>query len=328
MPAERPFCLVRPMLSAVGTHLGPGRAYSHPFAGPTSVPPALLPPNSLNNLPPAINLTGMSTEFARPHPKQPRYNGGPMRNSTNIGGPKFSEQSSPVNLVTNSTISQSSIQHSAKEDRLESHQVQNKQDGHSSTSNSLYSSRIPYVTGSTIVSNAYREIDYSSIYGRGAIYANPGLYSAHALAARGQMHRNAYMPQIEPYSSYLQTFNPPNSLGILVPPQVPVATTVISSTASIQSGINDMIISKPQILNNENHSRHQSAPILGNTEKLEKDIKERSSSASTASTKSVGFKVPSGKEGSMKHRILKGPYGDKEVRRKSPNNLEKVTLVR
>lgn len=37
----------------------------------------------------------------------------------------------------------------------------------------------------------------------------------------------------------------------------------------------------------------------------------------TSNVKTVGFKVPSGKEGSLKHRILTRPYGEKDIKHRS-----------
>ena len=41
--------------------------------------------------------------------------------------------------------------------------------------------------------------------------------------------------------------------------------------------------------------------------------KEKESNVSNNSGKAVDFKIPSGKEGSLKHRILTRPYGEKDV---------------
>ncbi len=41
------------------------------------------------------------------------------------------------------------------------------------------------------------------------------------------------------------------------------------------------------------------------------------SSTITSNDKAAGFKVPSGKEGSLKHRILTRPYADRDVKVKA-----------
>lgn len=361
------------MLSTVGTHLGPGRAYSNPFAGPSVVPSSLLPPANINTLPQNLNsaLASMSaTEFARPHPK-PRYNSGQIRNGSvgSSGGSKFSEQNSPVNLaVSNSQMTQSL--HSPKDDRME---IQQKSDVHSSTANNLYSpSRIPY--GTNVVPGAYREIDYSSLYGRPAgMYGAPNIYLS---SNRSQLHHRPYLTtQLDSYSNYLPTYNPPSTLSHLVQSQLPNISSPAASISSVtlstqqqqqQTPGNSLImnsslspssaslISKSSIslsptssLLNENmiNHRHHSLPSSSSSGRnksdklLEKEIKDRSHSVTSStiganghegrSGKHVGFKVPSGKEGSMKHRILTRPYGEKDGgRRKSPNSIEKYALVR
>lgn len=183
---EGPISLIRPMLSAVGSHLGPSRGYSHPFAGPQA--PPLLPPNNLSALPPA--LAAMSTEFARPHPK-PRYNsnggGGGVSNQMRNNGSKYSEQNCPVNLAVGSSSSSntSSLTHSPKDDRLDHQQQQQlqqqqqsqpvqqtKSDVLSSSASNLFSpSRLSYGNTPTIGNNAYQGIDFQALYGRtGALY--------------------------------------------------------------------------------------------------------------------------------------------------------------
>ncbi len=65
--ADGQYSLVRPMLSAVESHFGPGRAYSH-FAGPAV--PSLLQNCPITTLPVLSSTAAMSAaEFARPHPK-------------------------------------------------------------------------------------------------------------------------------------------------------------------------------------------------------------------------------------------------------------------
>jgi hypothetical protein len=287
-----------------------------------------------------------ATEFARPHPK-PRYSNGPVNrngsSSNSVINSKFSEQNSPVNLaVTNSTIP---TQQQPKDDRLLIEHQSQKVD----VSSNLYPPpRMPQYCGHpTVVSNAYREIEYPGIYSRSAnMYGTTGLYSSHVLASRPQSHhRNAFMAsQLDSYSSYLP-YNPPSTLGVLVPPQIQIdANSVISSSIpSAQNGGNGIITTKSNLLINENnssshnHNRHHSSlppsitmgrggslSGIGNSGSIEKIEKERS--LSTSNNKNVGFKVPSGKEGSLKHRILIRPNGEKDGRRKSPSSVDKVTL--
>lgn len=360
------------MLSTVGTHLGPGRTYSHPFPGPSGVP-SLLPPSNITTLPPILNtsLVNMSTtEFARPHPK-PRSitNNLSIRNGiiSSNSGSKFSEQNSPVNLaVTNSQMPQQLL--SPKDERME---IQTKAEHHSTNASSLYSpTRIPY--GTNNVQNTYREIDYSSLYGRpGGMYGAPNLYLSNS---RNQVHHRPYLQaQIDSYN-YLQTYNPPSTLGHMVQPQLPNISSPAAPIAPLtlstqqQNGGNGLILNpslspsslpliskstkslspiSSNLVNLENtiNHRHHSLPSALSSgrnksdksfEEIIKDISQSTSSNGVCvggldgrNSKHVGFKVPSGKEGSMKHRILTRPYGEKNgIRRKSPNSIDKYALVR
>lgn len=84
-----------------------------------------------------------------------------------------------------------------------------------------------------------------------------------------------------------------------------------SSTTSSQNGG----VTQPQI--NQIKSNSTSSISDRNCLSREKETKNG---------KSVGFKVPTGKEGSMKYRILARPY-EKDGRRKSPV-MDKATIVR
>lgn len=102
---------IRPMLSAV-ENLGSGRVYPHPFPGTAA-------PSLLGQLPLAAaglpllgpNMVDMSVaEFARPHPKQQRYNEAPRNGLLPSSRPKYSEvspqspQSGPVNLAVSPNL--------------------------------------------------------------------------------------------------------------------------------------------------------------------------------------------------------------------------------
>ena len=123
--------IIRPMLSAVENHFGPGRPYAtHPYGtGPNLLAPCPMPALS-------------SAEFVRPHPKpsnrfvpspggsgwivdgdyhnfhhHSRYNGGPpLRGCNGISSPRskysLADQNGPVNLAVTSQQSQSVSQQS------------------------------------------------------------------------------------------------------------------------------------------------------------------------------------------------------------------------
>lgn len=50
-------------------------------------------------------------------------------------------------------------------------------------------------------------------------------------------------------------------------------------------------------------------------------INPKEKEAKVKGDKNANFKVPSGKEGSMKHRILTRPYGEKDGKQRSPTAL-------
>lgn len=52
--------------------------------------------------------------------------------------------------------------------------------------------------------------------------------------------------------------------------------------------------------------------------------KEKESNVSNNNGKAVDFKIPSGKEGSLKHRILTRPYGEKDAVPKQTNHKQSL----
>lgn len=50
------------------------------------------------------------------------------------------------------------------------------------------------------------------------------------------------------------------------------------------------------------------------------ESKDKESNLTNGGGKSADFKIPSGKEGSLKHRILTRPYGEKDV---TPKQIQK-----
>ncbi|XP_055622653.1 ataxin-1 [Toxorhynchites rutilus septentrionalis] len=98
------------MLSAV-ENLGSGRVYPHPFPGTTASSLLGQLPLSAAGLPLlGPNMVDMSVaEFARPHPKQQRYNETPRNGLLSSSRSKYSEapqspQNGPVNLAVSSSL--------------------------------------------------------------------------------------------------------------------------------------------------------------------------------------------------------------------------------
>lgn len=143
------------MLSAVENQFGPGRAYSHPFAGPSNLlQPCPLPTSAMS-----------AAEFARPHPK-PRYQQNGIRNGLSSPRSKYStEQNLPVNLAVGS--SSSSTISTIKDEPTN---LQTKQDVITQSAN-IYSQRLPYGATGPSVANNYQTIDFNSLYGRAGMYS-------------------------------------------------------------------------------------------------------------------------------------------------------------
>lgn len=161
------------------------------------------------------------------------------------------------------------------------------------------------------------------------------MYQHHALANRNQLHHrpNYLNPPLESYPSYLHNnySQQQQQQIVLAPPQsslpaIPITnssssmplsspSSILSSPSSTASSSSQNGVQQPQI--NQIKSNSTSSISDRNCLNREKEIKN---------SKSVGFKVPTGKEGSMKYRILARPY-EKDGRRKSPV-MDKATIAR
>ncbi|GAB0087268.1 hypothetical protein DMENIID0001_015610 [Sergentomyia squamirostris] len=267
------------MLSAVESHMGPSRAYTHPFVGPTVT--ALVPNcQQISSFPPLTAApTNMSVaEFARPQPKV-RYNGSSLSSRSPLATSprsKYMEQTGPVNLAVGSNSGAASSPHSPKMESLPPPQV--------SQPSLLYDAAATFS----------QPLNYSGLYGRHAastLYGRPGLYPLHSLApppSRGHgtyiappldYHTTSpYLPAV-PYSPAPASLPPP-------PADPPAGASILKKSASTSNSF--------------------CAP---------KETKN-----------SVSFKVPSGKEGSLKHRILTRPYSE-SGKRKSPSRTIPSTVV-
>lgn len=141
------------------------------------------------------------------------------------------------------------------------------------------------------------------------MYAPP-----HPLASSMHHSRPTYIPShVDPYSPYLP---PPHAPAVL--PQAPIVIAPASAAAAI-SQKNPLISSK-----SDGHDRLTQSQSRDDHQPSAANYKEsKSSNQISANGKSNGFKVPSGKEGSLKHRILTRPYGEKDGagKQKSTTNV-------
>ncbi|KAG4079021.1 hypothetical protein HA402_001676 [Bradysia odoriphaga] len=162
--AEGQYSLVRPMLSAVESHFGPGRAYSHHFAGPAV--PSLLPHCPISTLP-VLSSTAAAmsaAEFARPHPK-PRYSNGPIRNGLTSPRSKYSEQTGPVNLAVSQQ--QTSTTLSLADTSISVPQTQSNIEPVSPSISNLYGPpKLPYCPPQVTGAHVYPSLNYPSLYAR------------------------------------------------------------------------------------------------------------------------------------------------------------------
>lgn len=184
-------------------------------------------------------------------------------------------------------------------------------------------------------------------------FRTPQIFNPHTLVNRSQLHnRPTYISnQLDPYQSYLPpvTYSPPAAASAASQSSAAQSTAagvqgnlhqhqqkqqqqlnVISAVQQSSHCSSDAssISIKPSLLVNDRSQPqtpqlHSHQQIVFKKEKIEGKVQSSSSTLSssngnntaiTANGKTVGFKVPSGKEGSLKHRILTRPYGEKEIR--------------
>lgn len=154
----------------------------------------------------------------------------------------------------------------------------------------------------------------------------------HALANRNQLHhRPTYLNSpLESYPSYLQhNYSQQQQQIVLPPPQSSLpAIPITNSSSSMPSSSPSLLLSSPSATTSSQNGVQQ--PQINQTKSNStSSISDRNClgrEKESKNCKSVGFKVPTGKEGSMKYRILARPY-EKDGRRKSPV-MDKATIVR
>ncbi|XP_055681598.1 uncharacterized protein LOC129789017 isoform X2 [Lutzomyia longipalpis] len=209
------------MLSAVESHLGPSRAYAHPFVGPTVT--ALVPNcHTISSFPP-LNTPPVSmsaAEFARPQPKA-RYNGSSLSSRSALATSprsKYMEQTGPVNLAVGSG---SASPHSPKMDTLPPPQATPQQPP------------LMYDAAATFS----QPLNYSGIYGRAAasLYGRTGLYPLHhPLAAPPSRAHGTYIaPQLDYHTAPFLPSVPfsPAPTGLPPPPaETPPGASILKKT--------------------------------------------------------------------------------------------------
>lgn len=165
-----------------------------------------------------------------------------------------------------------------------------------------------------------------------------GLYGTpHPMASSIHHNRPTYIPShVDPYNHPYLAPPPPSHASTVLSPQAPIvigpAQVAVAATISQK---NSMISNNLDVGGSDRSTGAQSsidghsASTLINPKETIKSSSSLTASSSTAvattaavsaasnqisanGSKSNGFKVPSGKEGSLKHRILTRPYGEKE----------------
>lgn len=324
----------RSMLSAVELHAGPGGIgiYSHhpPFGRPST---SHLQPSNVAQQ----QQTSPMSEFARPKPKNiGALNGlSPSTSASSSPTQKYShhEQNGPVNLAVNHQTS--AAMRGSPPNKAE-HLDQKEIDvvGLGSSVSSQIGSPMSYATSSPRISyptglgtNAYQALNYSFYGSRyGWVWTTGDLFELvfkmFFFICRTPIfpHRSAFPqhhssrptylpPQMDSYpSAYLSSAAPytSNTVGgysTAASPQLPSSSADIHKTTSERS----------HSLSSLNNGHHPYAM---------KDKEPKSAGPRLDEARNNNFKVPSGKEGSLKHRILTTarPHGDKHGMINHPAN--------
>lgn len=302
------------MLSAVELHAGPGGVgiYSHhpPFGRPSAAHLQRMPLVSPTIIQQKQNSQMSETEFARPKPKS--LNGSSPSTVPLSPTQKYShhEQIGPVNLAVSHQASSRSVS-PVGSDHKDIDVV-----GLGTPSNMIgpplspyggSSSRVPYPQG--LGTNAYQALNYN-------FYGNRYGYELHLRFSQASQlicyrfsaplfsHRSAYPqhhpsrptylpPQLDSYPSYLSAAAAPytsSSVGgysTIASPQLPSNPEVSSSSYRTTS-------ERSHSMPSSNNGHHPYSK--------EKDSKMPARAGHDS--RNNNFKVPSGKEGSLKHRIL------------------------
>lgn len=172
-----------------------------------------------------------------------------------------------------------------------------------------------------------------------ALYRYPSLYSsAHHLAAAARS-----MPRYDPYSTFMQSvpFSPAPQSQL---PSLPVNTSIQISQQNgvkphgmdrsqqsmpVPSLVPPLPIAqqmyKEKVSHTNNHITNNNNNINNCKDKLSPNSQNNNNN-NINHDNNVGFKVPSGKEGSLKHRILTRPY-DKDSKQRSPPGGNGLTFT-
>ncbi|KXJ71232.1 hypothetical protein RP20_CCG021164 [Aedes albopictus] len=324
------------MLSAV-ENLGSGRVYPHPFPGAAA--PSLLGqlPLSAAGLPLlGPNMVDMSVaEFARPHPKQQRYSAAhiearllgrppympgqrepyptsPFLTPGSFGTPDSSKSKNyaPVSLphVNGHIGLKPTSLPQLPQDKIPSSERSPTLPPSPSSSGlmgSAYSDRDRGYPPSGMPSGIPEHSLHSSKYPSN----HPILHEKENKLEHKQHNSSHHQPQLSNPASLsrspLQTHHP------FLPPMPSSSSTASSQPSSTSQRHHSMPHPSSSALS---HHPHPSLAADGGLrlEQLPQDNE---------------FKVPSGKEGSMKHRILTRPASERDVRRRSPTT-KSTTIFR
>ncbi|XP_063704065.1 ataxin-1 [Culicoides brevitarsis] len=334
------------MISAVESHLGPGRPsfYTNPHM-PHS--PLHLQPSTSVQIPPPIaspSQTGLpnfggnnnvAEQFARPHPKT-RINGMPNVRNNGMTSPRSkyaTEQNGPVNLAVmpNPASSPHAISPnvSPKDDRLipmDQSVSQQQQQAKDSLIESFNNSRLPYAA-----SNAAALANYYNPY---SFHRYPLPYAPpphHSLGRPLRYEPYSYLPSV-PYASQ----SSPQSTGLGPLPisqqngHAKVSHATLPSLLPPLNATNPLIAPPPPPPPSSSSSLQQTQQQIQHKEMYKESSKIMSHNTNKSPNHSpqhnnnnnnVGFKVPSGKEGSLKHRILTRPYDKDGKPQRSPPGI-------
>uniref|UniRef100_A0A336LYF2 CSON010387 protein n=1 Tax=Culicoides sonorensis TaxID=179676 RepID=A0A336LYF2_CULSO len=349
------------MISAVESHMGPGRPsfYASPhlphspmhLQSPISQTSVQIPPSSTQTGLPNYNSSStMSDQFARPHPKT-RFNGVLPRNGVSSPRSKYPDQNGPVNLAvmpnnassphSPNIPSPNNNSASPKDDRpLAMDQSVSPKD--TNLLETFSNSRLPYANNAAALVNAayYRQFHYRF----------SGLYPhAHHSVAQSMQRFEPYPPFLPsvPYSpqppshtsasqQQQQQQQQQQGLGPLSISQQNGHSKLHIDRQPLPSLLPPLNANNPLIAQQQHQQQHkemykESSKISHQNNNINfnnhKDMKSVSPNSphhnnnNNNNNNNLGFKVPSGKEGSLKHRILTRPYDKDGKPQRSPPGI-------
>ncbi|CRK91175.1 CLUMA_CG004860, isoform A [Clunio marinus] len=325
------------MLSTVEIHAGPGGIGIYPhhptFGRPTST-------SLLQQMPLASTAIQQQqqqgsvmsgVEFARPKPKNIASMNGlsPSASSTMSTTTQKSshhEQNGPVNLAVNH---QAQLSARGSPNSKIDHSEQKEIDvvGLGSTSCSAIESAMSYPISSSRISsypsslgsNAYQALNYGfygNRYGGTALFPHRSAYPQH------HTNRTTYLPsQLDSYPSYLSASYPSNNVGGYSTVTSPQLTSVGAEALAIaHKTISERSHSLSSLNNGHNPYSLKDKDQKSSGSRF--NVLEDSQNNNSNNSNHNNFKVPSGKEGSLKHRILTTtrPHDDKHGTINHPAN--------